>query len=59
MENSKRIVFVVDDEAVIADTLATILKNAGLEAIAFHSPESVLRDANGASPDLLTWRCLE
>jgi DNA-binding NtrC family response regulator len=53
MENSKRIVFVVDDEAVIADTLATILKNAGFEATAFHSPESVLRDANGVSPDLL------
>ncbi|MBV8437602.1 MAG: response regulator [Silvibacterium sp.] len=53
MENSERIVFVVDDEAVIADTLATILNNAGFLATAFYSPESVLSEANGASPDLL------
>jgi len=53
MENNNRIVFVVDDEALIADTLATILNNAGFQTTAFYSPEHVLKAANGASPDLL------
>lgn len=47
------VVFVVDDEVVIAKTLAIILRNEGFEATAFHSPEHVLERARESAPDLL------
>jgi len=36
------VVFVVDDEAVIAETLAIILNHAGFQAIAFDHPEKAI-----------------
>src|ERR1700756_5316353 len=53
MKMSSAIVFVVDDEAVIADTLTTILKQAGFSAIGFQSPSDVLEKARSVTPDLL------
>lgn len=46
-------VFVVDDEVVIADTLATILKISGFTAIAFNNPKLALTAAHLNPPDLL------
>jgi CheY-like chemotaxis protein len=46
-------VFVVDDEHGIAQTLATILNQMGLEATAFTNPLEVLKIAQNQSPDLL------
>ena len=39
MPDSNRVVFVVDDEVVIADTLAVILNQAGFQARAFDHPQ--------------------
>ena len=50
---AKSVVFVVDDEVVIAKTLAIILRNEGFDAIAFHSPEQALERAKETAPDLL------
>ncbi len=50
---TKSLVFVVDDEVVIAKTLAIILRNEGFDAIAFHSPEQALESAKETAPDLL------
>jgi CheY-like chemotaxis protein len=49
----KRHVYVVDDEHVIAHTLAAILKNAGLDATAYTSPRDALESAAQHQPDLL------
>jgi CheY-like chemotaxis protein len=46
-------VFVVDDERVIAATLATILRMNGYRAKAFTNPVEALRDAGLCAPDLL------
>jgi DNA-binding NtrC family response regulator len=46
-------VFVVDDERVIASTLATILKQSGFAAVAFTNPFEALRVAEADPPDLL------
>jgi DNA-binding NtrC family response regulator len=46
-------VFVVDDEKLIADTLAIILRNSGHEASAFYAPESVLAACASSCPDLV------
>jgi DNA-binding NtrC family response regulator len=47
-------VYVVDDEKVIAETLAMILKRAGFAATAFENPRQALMAAtSGESPDLL------
>ncbi|MGA2249399.1 response regulator [Terracidiphilus sp.] len=50
--NSK-VIFVVDDEAVIADTLSVILQHAGFVARPFHRPEDALRASESIVPDLL------
>jgi CheY-like chemotaxis protein len=48
------VVYVVDDEKVIAETLATILCQSGFTAIAFHDPRQALTAAeSGSSPDVL------
>ena len=47
------VVFVVDDEAVIASTLATILKSNGFDATSFSDPFEALRAAHFGAPDLL------
>jgi DNA-binding NtrC family response regulator len=46
-------VFVVDDERLIASTLATILQQSGFVATAFVNPLEALRAAQTAPPDLL------
>ncbi|WP_353063175.1 response regulator [Tunturibacter psychrotolerans] len=49
----KRVVFVVDDEAVIAQTLAVILNQAGFQATAFDRPEKAIAARAELAPDLL------
>lgn len=46
-------VFVVDDEQVIASTLASILKLHGYSAAFFTSPQEALAAARAKAPDLL------
>jgi DNA-binding NtrC family response regulator len=46
-------VFVVDDEQVIASSLATILRKNGFDAIAFTEPLEALEAAGLEAPDLL------
>jgi DNA-binding response OmpR family regulator len=49
----KRVVFIVDDEAVIAQTLAVILNQAGFQATAFDRPEKAIAARAELAPDLL------
>jgi DNA-binding NtrC family response regulator len=51
--NSVPRVFVVDDEHVIASTLAAILKLHGYSATSFTSPLEALASARSSAPDLL------
>jgi DNA-binding response OmpR family regulator len=46
-------VFVVDDEKIISDTLATILEQSGFTAKAFTDPREALLAARSEAPDLL------
>jgi DNA-binding NtrC family response regulator len=46
-------VFVVDDEFIIASTLALILRHKGFEALSFHSPIDAFEAARAQAPDLL------
>lgn len=46
-------IFVVDDEAVISNTLSLILRQAGFDATAFSSSIEALRALNEQEPDLL------
>lgn len=46
-------IFVVDDETIIAATVATILQRSGFSAIAFTDPIEALSCAASESPDLL------
>jgi DNA-binding response OmpR family regulator len=46
-------VYIVDDEWVIAETLATILTNNGFVARAFHNPNQALVRAMDQPPDIL------
>ena len=48
-----RRVFVVDDEPLIASTLAMILSNSGFNAIAFNKPLEALQASQSEAPDLL------
>ena len=52
-ERRKLQVFVVDDETVIAATLAMILRHQGLEARSFDSPLEALNATREIVPDLL------
>ena len=49
----KERVFVVDDEVVIAQTIAIILSRSGFDAIAFTNPLEALTFARNESPDLV------
>ena len=49
----KRKILVVDDERVIADTLAMILNQSGFDARAVYSGEKALEMAPGFAPDML------
>jgi DNA-binding NtrC family response regulator len=53
VRNAERVVFVVDDEPIIAATLAIILKQAGFAAIAFDHPEKAIAASQQTPPDLL------
>ncbi len=46
-------VFVVDDEQVIASTLAMILRNQGFDATSFTQPREALQAAQLEAPNLL------
>jgi DNA-binding NtrC family response regulator len=46
-------VAVVDDEQIVADTLAAILNNYGFEAKALYSGESVVEDAKDFRPQIV------
>jgi DNA-binding NtrC family response regulator len=53
MATGPKSVYVVDDESVIARTLAMILNSAGFQATAFDNPEKALSAANENPPQLL------
>ena len=54
MQSSRGVVFVVDDEKLIAQTLAMILTQSGFAATAFEGPSQALEEAaSGPAPDLL------
>jgi DNA-binding response OmpR family regulator len=53
MPVNRQVIYIVDDERLIAETLATILIRAGFIAIAFADPCLALASARGAPPDLL------
>jgi CheY-like chemotaxis protein len=46
-------IYVVDDEKVIAVTIAAILKQSGFDATAFTNPKHALQRAAEEAPDLL------
>jgi DNA-binding response OmpR family regulator len=52
-EPKPKVVFVVDDEHVIATTLATILNKAGYDAHAFFNGQDVVDSLDKLQPDLL------
>ncbi len=53
MPASQMLAFVVDDEKVIATTLAMILNQSGFEAVAFTEPLEALRAAQARCPAFL------
>jgi DNA-binding NtrC family response regulator len=52
-QGARRRVLVVDDERIIADTLALILKHHGFHAVATYSAEQALLMAPKMRPDIL------
>jgi DNA-binding NtrC family response regulator len=50
---TKKVVFVVDDEAAIAQTLAIILNQAGFQASAYDHPNKAIAARTELIPDLL------
>jgi CheY-like chemotaxis protein len=52
-DEARPVTYVVDDEKVIASTLAAILKNSGFAAIAFTNPQEALKAAESEAPALL------
>ena len=46
-------VFIVDDELIIASTLATILQRNGYDATSFNKPVNALEAARAKAPDLI------
>jgi DNA-binding NtrC family response regulator len=54
MGHRKRVIYVVDDERIIAETIAMILIQAGFDASFFQDPKAALAAAGSVSkPDLL------
>lgn len=53
MREPGRVVFVVDDEPIIAESLAAILNHAGFNARAFDDPHKAIAACSEMSPDLL------
>lgn len=52
-ERTFRRILVVDDEIIIADSLATILNRSGFQAEAVYSGESAIEKAQTSVPDAL------
>ena len=52
-DNTSPTVFIVDDEKVIATTLAIILRQSGFNAFAFTRPHDALASARVACPDIV------
>jgi FixJ family two-component response regulator len=50
---AKKIAFVIDDEKVIAGTLALILKQNDYDAKPFYSGESAMQEGGASPPQLL------
>jgi DNA-binding response OmpR family regulator len=50
---TKKKVLVVDDERVIADTLAIILNKSGFDALAVYSGSGAVSSARATPPDLI------
>lgn len=53
MQDAKQVVFVVDDEVIIAQTLSIILNQAGFQATAFNDPQDAIGARAELVPDLL------
>jgi CheY-like chemotaxis protein len=53
MPQTEQVAFVVDDESVIAQTLAMILNKSGVKALAFSNPLEALKAAADNAPNLL------
>jgi DNA-binding NtrC family response regulator len=53
VESGLQRVFILDDEHLIAQTLAIVLEQEGLKAIAFTSPLDAIAAARECPPDLL------
>lgn len=54
MQNREKfLIFVVDDEEIIASTIAAILRLQGLDAVAFTHSSEALESARSVPPDLL------
>src|SRR5277367_3188811 len=52
-DSHKPVILIVDDEAVIADTLAVILKQAGFTTMVAYNGQTALDIAKTVPPDLL------
>lgn len=53
MEQQGRLIYVVDDRTIIAETLVTVLIQKGFRAIAFDDPTIALSAASIKHPDVL------
>lgn len=53
MGQDNPVVYVVDDESVIAETLAVILNHSGFDAVAFEDPTQALSAAESGTPPSL------
>ena len=51
--DGRQVVMVVDDEPLVADTLAMILRHAGYHAVRAYNAKTALEMANIKAPDLL------
>src|ERR1700709_2519253 len=52
-DNAAPTVFIVDDEKVIATTLAIILSQSGFNAFAFTRPQDAVESARESCPDVV------
>jgi DNA-binding NtrC family response regulator len=53
MSNSDKRVFILDDEVVVASTLAMILRSQGIDTTSFSEPLKALEAARSRAPNLL------
>ena len=52
-DNSKKLIFVVDDDSCICDTVSVILKQANLRCVCFSNAEDCLEELRSLNCDLL------